>query len=66
VAAIEVLASRETIVEAMVGVGDGAEDEIDLVHQLGASQGEVKAGAGVEYDEAAIWVSCAGVICGHD
>jgi hypothetical protein len=34
VAAIEVLASWDCVLDAMVGVRDGAEDEIDLVHEL--------------------------------
>lgn len=40
-AAVEVLASWDAVVEAVVGVGDSAEDEIDLVHQLGAPQSEM-------------------------
>jgi hypothetical protein len=29
-----VLASRDPVVEAVIGMGDCAEDEIDLVHEL--------------------------------
>ncbi len=40
-AAVEVLASWDAVVEAVVRVGDGAKDEIDLVHGLGAPEGEM-------------------------
>jgi hypothetical protein len=35
---------------------DNGEDEIDLVHELGAAECEVRAGTGVEYDEATVGV----------
>jgi hypothetical protein len=66
VAAVEVLASRGAVIDTVVGTGDHAEDEIDLVHQLGTSQGQMKASPGVEYDETTLGISDAGVICGHD
>jgi hypothetical protein len=65
VAAVEVLASGKVVVNAVVGMGNGAEDEIDLVHELGAPQSEMQPRSGVEDDEAAIWVCCGGIGVGH-
>ncbi len=63
-AAVEVLASWNGICDAVVGMSDGAEDQVVLVHQLGAAKREMLAGAGVEDDEASIGVCCAGNVYG--
>jgi hypothetical protein len=65
VAAVEVLAAGDCIRDAMIGVGDRAEDDVNLVHELGAAKRKVLAGAGVEYDEAAVRVGRAGSVCRH-
>jgi hypothetical protein len=54
VAAIEVFAAGNCVLDTMIGVSDYAEDEIHLVHELGATERKVLMGAGVENDEAAI------------
>jgi hypothetical protein len=41
VAAVEVLPSWDAVLDAMVGVGDRAEDEIRLIHELGTAEGEM-------------------------
>ncbi len=50
------LAAGNCILDTMIGVSDDAEDEINLVHELGAAERKVLMGAGVEHDEAAIGV----------
>ncbi len=65
VAAIEVLAAGNCILDAMIGVSDGAENEVNLVHELGAAERKVLMGAGVEHDEAAVRVGRAGSVRRH-
>jgi hypothetical protein len=50
VAAVEVLATGDCVLGAMGGVSDRAEDDVNLVHELGAAKRKVLAGASVEYD----------------
>lgn len=59
------LAAGNCILDAMIGVSDGAEDEVNLVHELGAAKRKVLAGAGVEYNEAAVRVGRAGSVRRH-
>jgi hypothetical protein len=56
VAAVEVLAAGNYVLDAMIRMSDDAEDEMNLVHELGAAERKVLMGPGVEHDEAAIWV----------
>lgn len=59
------LALRDRIVCTVVRVGDGPENEIDLIHELGPPEGKVQASARVEYDDAAVRVTGAWVIDWH-
>lgn len=59
------LASWDGVLDAVVGMGHGAEDEIDLVHELRAAERKVLVGAGIEYDEATVGVGRAGGVVGH-
>jgi len=60
-----VLAAGDCVLDAMIGVGDRPEDDVNLVHELGAAKRKVLAGAGVEYDEAAVRVGRAGSVRRH-
>ena len=59
------LAFRDQIVCTMVRVSNGPENEVDLIHELGSAEGKVQPGAGVEYDDAAVWVTGAWVVEWH-
>jgi hypothetical protein len=65
VAAIEVLSARERVRRPVVGVGDGPEDQIDLVHKLRAPEREMKPGSGIEDDASAFWICGAPVVLVH-
>jgi hypothetical protein len=48
VSPIEVLAARDSIVNAVIGMRDGAENQFVLVYELRPTEGQVQTGAGVE------------------
>lgn len=53
---VEVLAARNRVIDAMVGMRDGAEDQLVLVYELRTTQGQVQTGAGVEHDTAYVGI----------
>ncbi len=65
VAAIEVLATRDRVGNAVVGMSNGAEDELVLVGKLGAPERQMQAGAGIEYDATPIRICRGGVLLSH-
>jgi hypothetical protein len=65
VPAIEALAAWDRVIDAVVGVRDGAQDELVLVYELRPAERQVQACAGVEYDETSVGVARARVILGH-
>ncbi|MGH2904919.1 MAG: hypothetical protein ACRDK7_15255 [Solirubrobacteraceae bacterium] len=62
---VEVLATRNTIIDAVIRMGHGAEDQVDLVHELGPAERKMKPRAGVEHNDTPIWIEGAGVIKCH-
>jgi hypothetical protein len=64
-AAIEMLSTGERVRRPVVGVGNGPEDQIDLVHKLRAPKCEMKPGSGIEHDASAFWICGARVVLGH-
>jgi hypothetical protein len=54
VSPIEVLAARDSIVNAVIGMRDGAENQFVLVYELRPTEGQVQTGAGVEDDKASV------------
>jgi hypothetical protein len=65
VLSIEVLAAWDRVLDAVVGMSDGAEDELVLVYELRPAERQVQACAGVEYDETSVGVGSARVVLGH-
>jgi len=65
VSPIEVLAARDSVVNAVIGVRNGAEDQLVLVYELRPTQGQVQTGAGVEDDKASVGISRAWIVVGH-
>jgi hypothetical protein len=59
------LAPGYGIVRAMVWMGDGSEDEVDLIHEVGPAERQVQARAGVEHDDATVGVPGAGMLLSH-
>ncbi len=64
-AAVEVLAAGERVGCAVIGVGYGPEDEVDLVHEVGPAEGQMEARTGVEDYAAAFGIGCARVVVRH-
>ena len=62
---VEVLAARDGVINAVVGMRDGAEDQFVLVYELWPTQGQVQTGAGVEDDKASVGISRAWIVLGH-
>jgi hypothetical protein len=65
VSPIEMLAARDCVISAMVGMGDGAEDQFVLVYELRTTQGQVQTGAGVEDDKASVGIGRAWIVLSH-
>jgi hypothetical protein len=65
VSPIEVLAARDSVVNAVIGVRNGAEDQLVLVYELRPTQGQVQTGAGVEGAKASVGIGRAWILLGH-
>lgn len=65
VSPIEVLAARDRVIKAVVGMRDGAEDQFVLVYELRPTEGQVQTGAGVEDDKASVGIGRAWIVLGH-
>jgi hypothetical protein len=65
VSPIEVLAARDSVVNAVIGMRNGAEDQLVLVYELRPTQGQVQTGARVEDDKASVGISRAWIVVGH-
>jgi hypothetical protein len=59
------LAARDCVISAMVGMGDGAEDQFVLVYELRTTEGQVQTGAGVEDDKASVGIGRAWIVLSH-
>jgi hypothetical protein len=64
-APVEVLAAGYRVGRAVIGVGYGPEDEVDLVHEVGPAEGQMEARARVEDYAAAFGVRRARVVVRH-
>ncbi|HEV3094046.1 MAG TPA: hypothetical protein VGY30_05970 [Solirubrobacteraceae bacterium] len=59
------LASWYGIVRSVVWMGDGSENQVNLIHEVGAAERQMQARAGVEHDNATVRILCAGVVVSH-
>lgn len=50
VSAVEVLAAGACVSRSMIRVGDGAEYQLDLIHQVWPAKSQMQAGASIEHD----------------
>jgi hypothetical protein len=62
---VEVLTARKRVWSPVVGMGHSAEDQLDLIHEIRSAERKVQTCAGIEDDEATIWVPRALVLVGH-
>jgi hypothetical protein len=65
VPAVEVLAAGNWVVRAMIWMRDGPEDEVGLIHEVGAAKCEMKASAGVKHNHTAVRIGCPGIVLSH-
>ncbi len=63
--AVEVLATGQGVGRSVIGVRNGAEYQVDLLHQLGSSERQVQARACVKDDQTTLWIFGAGVLEAH-